>query len=89
MTKRKYLIEYDRGNCIGAAACAAVAPEFWSMDEDNKANLAEASKNTDNSLQTREVELDESELNNLLESAKTCPVNVIHVIDKETGEKLI
>ncbi len=89
MAKRKYLIEYDRGNCIGAAACAAVAPEYWSMDEDGKANLADAAKNSDNSLQTREVELDENELNNLLESAKSCPVNVIHVIDKETNEKLI
>lgn len=89
MSKRKYLIEYDRGNCIGAAACAATAPEFWSMDEDNKANLADSTKNADNSLQTREIDLDEAELNNLLESAKTCPVNVIHVIDKETGERLI
>ncbi len=89
MAKRKYLIEYDRANCIGVAACAAVAPDYWGMDEDGKANLQEAIKNGDNSLQTREVELDETELNNLLESAKTCPVNVIHLFDKENGEKLI
>ena len=89
MRKRIYLIRYERSSCIGAAICAAVAPEYWSMDDDGKANLADADKNHDNSLQTREVELDEAALMNLLESAKTCPVNVIHVFDKETGEKMI
>ena len=37
--KKKYLIEYERGNCIGVAACVASAPELWELDEDGKANM--------------------------------------------------
>jgi len=35
-------IQHDRPNCIGCAACAAVAPEFWSMNEDGKSDLKNA-----------------------------------------------
>ena len=34
-------------------------------------------------------EIDESELAAYKESAEVCPVNVIHIYDKETGEKII
>jgi len=87
--KRKYIIEYDRENCIGAAACAASGPQFWEMDDDSKANLIEGKENNDNTKQAREIELDEDELNILLESARVCPVNVIKVKDKETDEELV
>jgi ferredoxin len=87
--KRKYIIEYDRENCIGAAACAVSGPDFWEMDDDAKANLINGKSNSDNTKQTRELELDEDGLNSLLESARVCPVTVIKVIDKETGENLV
>ena len=48
---------------------------MWSMsDEDGKADC-------------KKVEFDDLDLE--METAQSCPVNVIHIIDKETGEKLI
>ena len=32
----KYKIEHNRPDCIGCAACAAVAPNHWEMNEDGK-----------------------------------------------------
>ncbi len=75
--EKRYTIEYDREGCIGAGACAAVCPENWFMEADNKANL-----------KNKEVaEGEEFEKN--LQAAQVCPVNVIHIIDKQTGKKII
>jgi len=76
-SEKRYKIEYDRENCIGAAACAAVNPKNWVVsDEDGKADFVAA-------------EFNEESLETELEAAKACPVNVIHIIDKKTGEKVI
>lgn len=71
----KYKIVYDREGCIGAAACIAVAPEAWKMGEDGKA---------DQLMQ----EFDEKDLQHHLDAARSCPVNVIHIVD-EKGKRLV
>lgn len=72
----KYRIEFDREACIGAAACAAVLPEVWEMQDDGKPNV-------------KIPEFDEEALEQNIEAAKSCPVNVIHIINNETGERLV
>ena len=72
----KYEIIYDREGCIGAGACANVDPANWKMADDGKANVLKK-------------EIEESELEANLNAARSCPVNVIHITNKETGEKLI
>lgn len=77
----KYLIEFDRNNCIGAGPCAAFAPENWFIDKDSKATFKKA-------------ELTEKELINNLKAAESCPVNVIHIyeyneVTKKKGKKLV
>ncbi len=93
MAEKVYRIEYDRGVCIGAAACAAVASEFWKMCDDGKADLIgfklEDGKQV---LRVKESQLTESgkkalELNK--EAAEVCPVRAIHVYDDATNEKII
>ncbi len=84
---KKYKIIYDRENCIGAAACAAVSPDYWTIVDDGKADLAQAERKEENRVQERII--DESELDANMEAAKSCPVNVIHIVDMETGERLI
>ncbi len=84
---KKYKIVYDRENCIGAAACAAVSPDFWQIVDDGKADLAKAEHKEENRVQERII--DESELDANMEAAKSCPVTVIHIFDLETGEQLI
>lgn len=95
MAKEKtYRIVFDRKNCIGAAACAAVAPEFWVMNEDGKADLVgfKLDENGNQVLIVKESQLSPSGKNVLAlnkEAAEVCPVQVIHIFDDETGEKLI
>lgn len=84
---KKYIIEFNRQGCIGAGACEAAAPEFWELVEDGKADLLGGESNEDNSIQR--LEIDEEDLDENLEAAQACPVNVIHIIDKETGEEII
>lgn len=84
MSKRQ--IQHNRPGCIACGACAAIAPEFWEMDEkDGMSNLKNCEKVGDQ--EHRLITDDEFEAN--MEAAECCPVNVIHIIDKETGEELI
>jgi ferredoxin len=72
----KYEIQYDRDGCIGAGACANVDPSNWRMASDGKADLLKK-------------DIDEAELEASINAARACPVNVIHIVNKETGEKLV
>ena len=83
---KKFTLQHDRPNCIGCAACEAVAPDFWEMHEDGKSDIKNA-KTLDNKWQ--ELEIDDKNFEENKEAAESCPVNVIHLINKETGEKLI
>lgn len=82
----KYQIQHDRPNCIGCAACAAVAPNFWVMNEDGKSDIV-GCKNRDDGWE--EIDISEKDFSVNKEAAEACPVNVIHIIRKDTGEKLI
>lgn len=85
---KKYIIKYDREGCIGVAACVAVQPEHWKMVDDGKVDFIDGK--ADEKIKTLFVkEIDESELLKFKESAEVCPVNVIHIYDKDTGEKII
>ena len=83
---KKYRIEHDRPNCIGCAACAAVAPDFWTMSEDGKSDIVGSIKKED---ETEELEIEEKDFACNKEAADSCPVNVIHIVNKQTGEKII
>ncbi|MBS3052100.1 MAG: ferredoxin [Candidatus Aenigmarchaeota archaeon] len=82
----KYKIVYDRDACIGAASCVAVEPNFWSLDKENKAILADSKKESSN-IFTREIE--EKDLNSNLDAAKSCPVNCIHIIEKDAKKQIV
>ena len=94
MTEKTYKIVYDRKGCIGAAACAAVSPEFWEMKDDGKAHLI-GSKTDENGHEVLIIK--ESQMTDNMkkafesnkEAAEVCPVQVIHIYDEETGEKLV
>lgn len=82
----KYKITYDREGCISAAACVAVNPKFWVLDAaDGKANLIGGTKNEETGL--FELEIDESELEEMKKAAEVCPVLIIHIY-AENGEKI-
>lgn len=61
-------IYVDRELCIGAASCAAIAPEVFELDGENKAvvkNMSGADAET------------------ILLAAKSCPTKAIYVYDEE------
>lgn len=82
----KYIIQYDRNGCIGAGVCAAVAPDHWVMNQDGKADLVESKEVAEGQF---EREVDEKDLEINKQAAEGCPAVVIHIINKETGEKII
>ena len=82
----KFLLEHDRPNCIGCGACAAVSPKFWEMNDDGKSDIKNAKTRADG---WQELEIDEKDFETNKQAAESCPVNVIHLKNKETNEKII
>ena len=69
----KYIIEYDKNKCIGAASCSVIAPETFVMNDENRAEIRHDVEdfNTDDLI---------------LDAAMSCPVLAIKIINKETNE---
>ncbi len=85
-SKSKYELQHDRPNCIGCAACAAISPDFWIMSEDGKSDIVGCRKKENG---WEELDLEEKDFAINKEAAESCPVNVIHIINKETGDRII
>ena len=81
-----YTLQHNRPDCIGCAACEAVAPDVWEMNEDGKSDI-KGGKDKDNGWQ--ELDFNEKDFQLQKDAADSCPVNVIHIVKKETGEKII
>ncbi|MFH0970470.1 MAG: ferredoxin [Candidatus Diapherotrites archaeon] len=71
----KYTIEYDRSKCIGAANCAAIAPETWVIAADGLADC-------------RIKTFDEKDLQKNVDAATGCPTHAI-VIKDEKGKPIV
>ena len=87
----KFIVQHDRPNCIGCGACAAVAPEYWVMDDDGKSDIKKSkhTKNEKGEIVLEELEIDEGEFPKNKDAAESCPVNVIHLKNKDSGEKIM
>lgn len=73
VAEEEFELVYDREGCIGAASCVAVYPEQWDLAADGKADY-------------KVLTFNKEELERNLEAAKSCPVNVIRIKNKKTGE---
>ena len=82
----KWLIEYDKKKCIGSGTCAAVCENHWEMKEDGKAMLIGSRFNEKTGMFEKFIEEKDFEMNKM--AAEGCPPNCIHIINKETGEKV-
>ncbi|MDA3855267.1 MAG: ferredoxin [Candidatus Woesearchaeota archaeon] len=82
-----YKIVHDRDACIGCAACASVAPSYWSMNSDGKSDLAGSEKSGNGNEEIRKFD-DGTDFDLNKEGAESCPVNCIHIIEfKEDGSE--
>ncbi len=83
----KYLITYKREGCITAGPCFADDPKHFKLNlDDGLADLVGGEKNPSTGLW--EIEIDEADLKNAKAAAESCPVLIIHVFNKETGQKV-
>lgn len=72
----KHKVIHFKKDCISCGACAAIAPEFWEMDEEGYAQLKKAKQEKDH----WELEIDNEVAKAAnQEAADVCPVNIIHV----------
>lgn len=77
--EKDYRIEHDEKGCIGCAACSSIYPEQWEMVKKDGEIKAKAKQKT----------FSKEEFEKNKEAAEICPVNVIHIHNKKTNEKLI
>ena len=71
--KSGYKVWVDRNLCIGAATCIAVSPNGYVLDKEAKAVILET--------------VDEDTIENIIESAKACPVAAI-IIEDAKGNRV-
>ena len=83
----KWLIQYDRKVCIGSGTCAAICERHWAMEEDGKAKLIGSTFNEETKMFEKIV--NDTEVGGNKMAADGCPPNCIHIINKDTGEKII
>ena len=69
-------ITHVKPECIGCRACAAIAPEFWEMDEDGLSHLKESDEDEKGN-EILDISEKDVELNK--EAAEACPVQIIKV----------
>lgn len=67
--KSGYKVWVDRGLCIGAATCIAVSPKAYVLDNEAKAIILDT--------------IDQDTIENIIESAKACPVAAIIIEDAQ------
>ncbi len=82
----KYKIEHDRPNCIACASCWIIFPKFWKEGEEGKSDIIGGKRRGDG---WEEVYFEEEDKQGNMDAAESCPVNVIHIIDAETTQKII
>lgn len=75
----KYKVAVDQQACIGCGACTTVCSSNFEM-ADIKGEMKSRQKKT---------EITDKELECSKEAAEACPVNAIHITDKDTNEKII
>jgi ferredoxin len=82
-----YQVTIDRDLCIGAASCVAVAPNAFDLDEEGKAVI----KKKDGTVSSELVsysDIEEDEVN-IMNAARSCPVNAIVIIEVDDAGKKI
>lgn len=81
----KITIKVDPDLCIGAAACVAVAPDTFKLNEDNKAVVLD--HGADGTEYERTIEVTDDELETIILSAESCPTLAVFIFD-EAGKQL-
>lgn len=83
----KIKVVVDPDLCIGAASCVTVSPGTFRMNEENKAYVLDHGEEPGGPSYEREMEVTESELDEIILAAQSCPTLAVFVYNEE-GEQL-
>lgn len=83
----KLTIKVDPDLCIGAASCVTIAPETFQLNEENKAYVLDHGAEPTPRTYERVIEVSESEKENMILAAQSCPTLAIFIFDEE-GKQL-
>lgn len=86
--KRRYVVDYDRTNCIGAEMCAFIDPENFRMNEDGKADMIHGKEKEPGQFVMLTDENMEDIGNPLRRAADSCPAAVIRITEIATGRRV-
>lgn len=81
------LIEFDREPCIGDFLCVDQDPAHWEPGDDGKAVLVGGDEE-ESGVYVLEDGVDEAGVEDAVAAGDACPVQIINVKDRETGEYL-
>ena len=80
-------VKVDRELCIGAASCVAVAPKAFDLDSEGKAVIKKKDgSQTSDFVNYQDINDNEA---NILNAAKSCPVNAIVIVEVDEQGKEI
>lgn len=80
-------VKVDRALCIGAASCVAIAPNTFELDSEGKAVIKKKDGTTTSDLTSYNDIADEP--TNILNAAKSCPVNAIVIEEVDEAGKVV
>ncbi len=76
----KHTIIHFKKECISCGACAAIAPDYWEMDEEGLAHLKKSKKNGDH--WELDIDTEVARVENQ-EAVEVCPMGIIHLKKKD------
>lgn len=71
-------IIHEKNKCIGCGACAALCSKMFEMDETGMAHMISSTVNP----KTKNYELEGKIPACAKEAADSCPVEIIHIVEK-------
>lgn len=82
-----YKVKVDRTQCIGAGSCSDIAPNTFHLQQDGKSVV----KKKDGSFSSDFVSYEDIDdtSKNIMNGAKSCPVNAIVIIEVDEDGKEI
>ena len=80
----KIRVKVDPDSCIGAGSCAVMSGVF-EMNDENKADVV---KGEGEDRYEKIIDIEESELDEIVMAAQSCPTLAVSIINEETGETL-
>jgi len=72
-------IIHEKSKCIGCGACAAICAKMFEMDESGIAQLKNSVINPD----SKSYEIEVEDLACAKDAAESCPVEIIHIVEKK------